>query len=322
LTGSKIYIRRVDSYKSETLLKTIEDIFSTFSDSINIKRSDSVLIKPNFIAPRPVESGAITHPEVLIAIASALRDMGAKPFIAESPAWGNVKKCMEIFGYDKKFEKLGIDFMELDGPVKTIIDGSKIGISRIALEADKIINVPKFKAHQQLGATFAIKNMFGCVPGKAKAIQHLIRGKDYDRFCRMIAEIYKKLNPTLNIIDGITAMEGMGPLSGTPKHMGVMIAGADPVACERVCAEIAGFDLNRLGLFQTAKKMNLGCGDIEKIEIIGDNLESVRCPDFKQPEQIELYFSLPRVCKSIFKQILHTIKPADSQRSKSDKQQK
>jgi len=41
-------------------------------------------------------------------------------------------------------------------------------ISSAALDADKIINVPKFKSHQQLVATFAVKNMFGVVSARRR----------------------------------------------------------------------------------------------------------------------------------------------------------
>ena len=304
---SQVVLQRADNYSVATVRPIIENIFSSFTDDININAGDTVLIKPNFIAPKPLESGAVTHMSVLLEITKVLLDLGSKPFIAESPAWGNIHRCLQVFGHKEEFDKLGVKFKQLDSPVRTVIDGHKIGISRLALEADKIVNVPKFKAHQQLGATFAIKNLYGCVPGKEKAVHHLTKGKDYDKFCRMIVGIYTKLNPVINIIDGITAMEGMGPLSGKPKHLGVIVAGTDPLACERVCAEIACFDLNKLGLFQTAKKMNLGCSRLDQIEIIGSDIDSVKCTDFVHSEQIELFFSFTRVCKSICKQIIHTI---------------
>ena len=309
LIAPKVVLKSLDNYDQSGMDNAVSDIFSTLSDQIVIRRGDTVLIKPNFIAPKPRQSGAVTDPAVLIAVAKVLLDIGAKPFVADSPAWGNIAGCIRVLGCKDEFDKLGVKIKQLDSPVKTYIDGSRVGISRLALEADRIINVPKFKAHQQLGATFAIKNMFGCVAGKEKAIWHLARGKDYERFCRLLVEIYKKLAPALTIIDGITAMEGAGPLNGNPKQLGVIVAGTDPVACERVCAEIAGFDLNILGLFNTAKEMNLGCGQLDRIEVIGESFDNLKCTDFAHPEQIEIYFSLSRVCKSIFKQIVQLVRP-------------
>ncbi|MEN6333916.1 MAG: DUF362 domain-containing protein, partial [Phycisphaerales bacterium] len=48
-----------------------------------VKRGDSVLIKPNFIAPRSHHhSAAQTHPAVILEVARLLKDYGAKPFVA------------------------------------------------------------------------------------------------------------------------------------------------------------------------------------------------------------------------------------------------
>ena len=308
MSDAKVILKAVESYDQKLIDKSVAEIFDTFNGQINISHGHRVLLKPNFIAPVPVDSGAVTHPALLIATAKIIIDMGATPFVADSPAWANTQKCIEIFGYTNEFDKLGIEIAQLDQPTRTEVKNSKVGISKVALQADRIINIPKYKSHQQLGATFAIKNMYGTIPGKEKALWHFLKGKDYDDFCRMVVNIYQRLNPILTIIDGITAMEGKGPLSGNPRHLGVIVAGTDPLACERVCAEIGNFDIDLLPLFQMAKQMNLGCGDLDKIEVIGNSIDSLRCPNFVHPEQIPLFFSFTRICKSLCKQILITIK--------------
>ena len=53
-------------------------------------------------------------------------------------------------------------------PLKSrLID--KLVISRAILDADLIINVPKFKTHMQTRVTGAVKNMFGILVGAEKA---------------------------------------------------------------------------------------------------------------------------------------------------------
>lgn len=270
-----------------------------------IQPAQRILIKPNLIVPKPPDVPAQTHPEVIYAVAAIVKDAGATPVVADSPAWSNTAGCLRALGIFERLETLGAQIANLDQPVRMTIENTRIGISRIALEADAIINLPKLKAHQQLTATFAFKNMYGCVcglGGKEKAYWHFARGKEFEPFCRMIVGIYQKLNPVLNIIDGIVAMEGQGPISGHAKQVGYLIAGVDPAACERVCCDLVGFDPADLPLLVTAEKMGVGIRPDEPVEIIGDAFEKPACPDFKPAQLTPLRFTFPRICKSIAKQ--------------------
>lgn len=49
-----------------------------------------------------------------------------------------------------------------------------------------------------------------------------------------------------SIVDGITAMEGNGPLDGTARDVGVVLAGINPVAVDLVCGRLMGFDYHHL----------------------------------------------------------------------------
>ena len=50
-----------------------------------VSRGDTVLLKPNFIAPRSRRHAAQTDPAVLLEFAKLLKDFGARPFIGDSP---------------------------------------------------------------------------------------------------------------------------------------------------------------------------------------------------------------------------------------------
>lgn len=275
-----------------------------------VKSGQRILIKPNLIVPRPPDVPAQTHPEVIYAIARIVKEQGAVPVVGDSPAWSNTRGCLKALGVDERLESLGAEMIQLDQPVRMKIEGVNIGVSRVALEADAIINVPKLKAHQQLGATFAFKNMYGCVAGlggKEKAWWHFARGRDYEVFCRMIIGIYRKLNPVLNIIDGIVGMEGQGPISGQPRQVGYLVAGTDPMACERICCDLVGFAPKDLPLLVTAEKIAPG-SMAASIEVVGDSFAAPACPDFKPAEQTPLRFSFGHICKSITKQALILLK--------------
>jgi len=306
---SIVAVTRAKTYEREVIEAAVARQFDLLGGvSGFISRGESVLIKPNFIAPREAAAAAQTDPAVVLAIAKLLKDFGAKPFVADSPAWKDTAACVKILGLDEPLKKLGVPFRDLDKPKRISIGGARIGISTVALEADKIINVPKLKAHQQLGATFAIKNMFGCVAGKRKAFRHFTHGRDYDRFTEMLIGIYELLGPAVTIIDGVVGMEGMGPLSGEAKEVGFLIGSRDPIACELVCCEIVDFEPGDLPIVKTAMRIGFGCGGFEDVEVVGDSYAECRCRDFKAAVQTPLFFEFSRICKSIGKQLILMMK--------------
>jgi uncharacterized protein (DUF362 family) len=277
-----------------------------------ISPGDSVLLKPNFIAPRSRHHATQTDPAVIIETARLLKDFGAKPFVGDSPAWSNVFTCATALKLEESLKKLSVPIKQLNKPKNYIIGASdtKVGISSIALEADAIINLPKFKSHQQLIATFAIKNMFGCISGKRKALWHFAKGKNANDFCELLIDIFEFLNPVLTIIDAVTVMDGPGPIRGNAKPLGYLISGIDPIACETICAKLVGIEPSSLPIIQTARRMDFGCSDTNKIRILGDGLPKDLCTDFQIPKQIPIRFSFLHVCKSICKQIWLLFKEA------------
>ncbi len=268
-----------------------------------VKRGDKVLLKPNFISPKPRYCATQTDPAVLIEIAKLLKDFGAKPFVGDSPAWGNVYTCAKALGLEEPLKKLNVPIRQLNRPVRCQVAGVNVGISSMALDTDVIINLPKFKSHQQLVATFAVKNMFGTVSGKWKAYWHFAKGANAEKFCKFLIEIYKRVGPALTIIDGITVMDGPGPISGRARPLGWLIGGTDPIACEIVCSNLVNIGPERLPIVNTAKLMGFGCTSFERIEIVGDGFPQTVCTDFVPAKQIPIRFSLLHVCKSILKQI-------------------
>jgi len=272
-----------------------------------IKRGDLVLVKPNFIAPRSHRRHATqTHPAVVLETARLLKDFGARPFVGDSPAWGNVFACAKALELEEPLRKLSVPIRQLDKPRNCLIGAkrTKVGISSVALDADAIINLPKFKSHQQLVTTFAVKNMFGCVSGKRKALWHFKKGGNTNEFCRLLIDIYTFLGPLITIIDAVVAMEGPGPIRGTSKPLGWLIAGIDPIACETVCCKLINISPEDVPIIQTARLMGFGCSDAEQIDVLGDNSSHDICRDFKLPQLVPLRFSLGHVCKSIGKQII------------------
>jgi len=298
-----ISITHLQNYENQAVREAIQKHF-TLQGGLDkfISKGDNVLIKPNLIAPRSRRHATQTDPSVILETAKIIKDYSAKPFVADSPAWSDTFTCLRKLRLLEPLKKLGIPVKQLNKPRKCGIAGTKVGISSHALDADAIINLPKFKTHQQLTATFAIKNMFGCVSGKHKAIWHFRKGKSPQGFAYLITEIYKYLNPVINIIDGVTAMDSQGPIRGRARYLGYIIASKDPLACELTCCKICGIAPEKLPLISAGIKSNLGCSSFDDIIFKGDKLPEKPIEDFIPARPTPIRFSLPHIIRSINRQ--------------------
>ncbi|HUU18430.1 MAG TPA: DUF362 domain-containing protein [Sedimentisphaerales bacterium] len=308
-----VILSRCSDYSPPGIAEALQKQFELLGGLENfVTPGDTVLLKPNFIAPRSRRHATQTHPAVIIETARLLKDFGAKPFVGDSPAWSNVFTCVKALKLEEPLKKLSVPVKQLDKPKKCRIGAKNtiVGISSVALDADVIINLPKFKSHQQLVATFAVKNMFGCVSGKRKALWHFAKGGNADDFCELLIDIFKFLNPAFTIIDAVVAMDGSGPIRGRTRPLGWLIGGTDPIACETICAKLIGIEPDDIPIIKTARQIGFGCSDITEIEIAGDDFPQSICTDFQLPKMVPIRFSLLHVCKSICKQILLLTKAA------------
>ncbi|UCC99296.1 MAG: DUF362 domain-containing protein [Phycisphaerales bacterium] len=307
MSNPTVTLTRCADYNGPAVAQAIERQFKLLGGPEKfVKPGDSVLLKPNFIAPKSRRHAAQTHPAVVLETARLLKDFGARPFVGDSPAWADVFACVKVLKLDEPLKKMGVPVKQLDKPrwCKVGAAGTRVGISSVALDADVIINLPKFKAHQQLAATFAVKNMFGCVAGKRKALWHFTKGGNTSDFCELLIDIYRFLNPALTLIDAVMAMDGPGPIGGRSRPLGWLIGGADPIACETICAALVGIEPQNLPIIETARQSGFGCCDAARMNLAGDDYSTSICTDFQLPELVPIRFSLLHVFESICKQIL------------------
>lgn len=108
-------------------------------------------------------------------------------------------------------------------------------------DADAMINICKMKTHALERITGAVKNLYGCITGVNKAAGHAAYPDSWV-FADMLTDLHRCVRPRLHIMDGIIAMEGNGPTSGTPIAMNVLLFSADPVALDTVYAALIHLD--------------------------------------------------------------------------------
>ncbi|NIA06425.1 MAG: DUF362 domain-containing protein [Actinobacteria bacterium] len=305
---SKVALVRCTDYRAQTLDNALSEALGLIGGwETFIKPGDCVLIKPNFIAPRPPEVPAQTDGRLILAIARQLKPLAGRILVGDSTAWGSARKNASLVGLNEEnLASAGAEIVEFNRPVRVMIDTPagprRVCLDQTVLEADKIINVPKLKAHQQLVLSGALKNAFGAVVGKRKAWWHCRYGEDAADFTQMIVGVYQAITPVLNIVDAVVAMQGQGPINGKPKQIGALLGATDAAAVDRVCAELIGLD-GQLEMLNAAKRSGAGATELEDIELVGESLEGLRVDDFAFAVMMPLAFTPLRVCQSIFRQL-------------------
>jgi uncharacterized protein (DUF362 family) len=271
-----------------------------------VKKGDRVLLKPNLLTGSRPTKECTTRPELVYCVAKMVIDAGGKPFLGDSPAFGSAKGIAKANGLLPLAEELGLPIVEFHGKrYETEGEGElqNLRLSKEAMDADVVINLPKVKSHMQLTLTLGVKNLFGCVPGKMKAWWHMEAGKDVERFAQMLIETARTINPELTILDGIIGHEGNGPSAGEPKELGVLAAACDVFALDRVMVEILGVKPLDVPTVAAAIKSGL-CSDLSAIEIVGDPIAKLQSQDWKLPAtMMPIDFGMPRVLKSTFKHL-------------------
>ena len=243
-----------------------------------VKPGHLVLINPSWVAP-PVDrqAGCITIPEVARAVADIVKDIGARPVIAESSAVGvNSEKVVQESGY-RQLREMGyevIDLKSLKTTVQMPVENAKIFESietwDLVQQADVIISVPKLKTHDQTEMTCSIKKLKGLLTDKNKKAMHqqgLFEG---------VVDLLAAVKPRLAVVDAIICQEGVGPVFGKPVEMNLVLAGKDLVAVDSVCARLIGYDPEETLLTVNAAARGLGVMDLERIAIKGEKLENVK----------------------------------------------
>jgi uncharacterized protein (DUF362 family) len=286
-----VSLLKVTSYEDQLRLK-IEELLKPLGGLGSFcKRGEQVLLKPNFIMARSIESAATTHPAVIKAVATMLLDLGCKVAVGDSPGLGSAAGAVHRLGLTEEFKRLDVQIVELDtlgpfNPNRSAVFERRFKNLQLAKQLDdfdRIINLPKLKSHGQMVLTLATKNLFGCVSGHNKAQWHFEVGKDSRVFARLLVEIALTVNATLHILDGIIGMDGNGPSNGRPRQLNMIIAGTNPIALDRVVVELIGQTPEQFPIFGAAKDLHVSGVDLTDIEIAGDSIKNCRIDDFEIP---------------------------------------
>ncbi|ACM19116.1 DUF362 iron-sulfur cluster-binding domain protein [Geotalea daltonii FRC-32] len=294
-------IERVDSYERAVVKEGMARLLKPLGGmEAFVQPGEKVLLKPNMLSAKTPDAAVTTHPEVLRAAIELVQQAGGLPLVGDSPGVGSQKRVAEKTGLLQVIEESGAEIADFSEPVEVAGKGTfkRFALARPYLEADRVINLPKLKTHEMMTMTCAVKNLFGAVVGAGKAGWHLKAGADRDLFARMLVELYLLRKPDLNIVDAVAAMEGDGPGSGDPRHVGLLLAGENAVAVDVVAAEIAGIPKKLLYIQRAAASLGVDGADRSEIETTGLPLEEACVPGFRLPHISDVQFGLPQFLKN------------------------
>jgi len=279
INGKEILFERCENYeevveKSKAILKN-----SRFYKGLS--KNDKILLKPNMLAPREKEKNITTHPFIIEGIIKALIEKNDKKkiFLGDSPGNASAERVARVSGIKDVCDKYGIRIISLEKLKR--FDGQYN--KNIPLFADinkyKIINLPKVKTHVLTTLTCAVKNLYGVVPGKHKAVYHakLPHPKDFSMLLLDIADI---VQPEFSLIDGVVGMEGDGPSAGSVKKAGFLLAGEDVNLLDYIVAKAIDIEPKRIPyLKELIEKGKINQNEINKhLKEMGLPLTSFKTP--------------------------------------------
>jgi uncharacterized protein (DUF362 family) len=281
---SRVAVLSADAY-SEKLEMTLLAGLRLFPIDV---RGKCVLLKPNLVEdlPEPVNTNAV----LVGAAARCFLQLGARRVVVgEGPGHQrDTELVVASAGLKPILREKRIEFVDLNrAEVRRVKLGARYsGLSELwlpceALASEFVVSMPKVKTHHWAGVTLSLKNMFGIVPGMKYGWPK--NALHWAGIHESVLDIAATVPIHFVIADGITAMEGNGPLHGDPRALHKIVLSDDPVAADATCARLMGIEPARVSHIAEAGRF-LGNLDEARIQLIGEQATPPATPFSVLPE--------------------------------------
>ncbi|MAG14558.1 MAG: hypothetical protein CL874_01565 [Dehalococcoidales bacterium] len=289
---ARVSITRAEKDPYIALTKVIAGLGEKF-----ISPGDSVLLKPNLLEPQDPDSGEITTPRIMEAVARYCLECGAdRVIIGDGPSYyqpeSRLRECFTTTGVSEVAAHLGIEWVLFDEHDYRTFRGipgcpREFRVTEFAFNCDKLINLPALKTHYQTTVTLAMKNLKGCLKREDKPRFHR------EDLSRAITELNRIIRPTLNIIDGTAKTIGNVGYSGDKQPgIGLLIAGTDIVAVDAVGCALMGIDPAEVRTVTLGAAVGLGESDLTRLDIVGEELKNMKLRVRLPQEELRQMFPL------------------------------
>ncbi len=286
---SKVALLKCSVYEVDQIEQVLREGFELLGGAGFLRRlipvGSSVLLKPNLLSVAGKGSPVITHFAVFEAVVRIVREYSDNLSFGDSPGQEDTRTAAEKSGLMEVANRYGVQFSDFNDSVHCKLESPLMykywNVARGPWEADVVITLPKLKTHAMMYYTGAVKNQFGCIPGSQKAQWHT-KLPDSASFAKMLLDLNSVVKTSFAILDGIVAMEGNGPRNGTPKQMNTLIMGESLTAVDSTAVRLIGYkDVLAVPVLKAAHNAGWGTVLPEEIEVLGRNIEEMKCRDFK-----------------------------------------
>lgn len=249
----------------------------------DFRQTDQILIKPNLVGhdfDYPLPFGMITTSAVMEALVKILAERGFNNITIGEAALMLPKtighRIYKAVGYDKLQERYGVKLVDFNEEkfVPVNFGNFTLSLAQRAVEADKIINVPVLKTHNQCKVSLGIKNLKGCLDRKSKQFCHG-KEKEFD-LDRTFNQIIEKLPVALTVIDGIFVLPRGPAANGYAYRKDLIIASRDTYACDLVGAGIMGYEVKDVPHLSIYAERNGRSPDLADMEVRGEQVAAHR----------------------------------------------
>ena len=255
---TEVIFARAGSYSRGELHDAIFKVFEPQLKSYGSLAGKSVMLKPNLLAWKKDEDPTCVHPAFIVECARIFLEAGAaRVAVWENPAVRSVPAILESMGIAGELTAMGVEFANFaDYKMRSFPENAVFKNAEMASEHlgfDCVANLAKVKTHGMMTLTLAVKNLFGFISGSERLAWHLKVRRDFELFADFLLDLYLEIQPQFNFLDGIVAMEGNGPGSGTPVKCDFVAGSTDALALDAAVAPLLGVE-NLLTVLQGKKR--------------------------------------------------------------------
>jgi uncharacterized protein (DUF362 family) len=301
LESTQVALTPCAGYEETPLDDCIDRVLAALTPRPTLN-SARVVLKPNLIT---ASRGILpcTQPAFILAAARWFVDHGAQVRIGDSPAFGTATSVLRALGIHDELCSLGVRITDFK-KVRTVQlrSGTRARVAVDAMDCDLLVNLPRVKAHAQTRVTLAVKNCFGCLVGLHKPRWHMMYGGKDGRFADLLVELLDVLADSLTLVDGITAMDGTGPVHGRPFPLGITGASMNPVAMDRALLETIDLAPEKSPLMEACRAANIAGAHRADLSFPLAAPQELQAPDFTLPAKLNpVRFSVLRFFRSSLK---------------------
>lgn len=235
----RVAVRRVQQEDVDAAVREAIDAAGGFRP----REGSLVVLKPNLCSWKSADSGITTDIRVVEAVVKYVNAAAdCRIAIVETSSEADIGEVYERHGYHdlaKRHPNVRIVNLDEDAPLGSLrLDGHRLAglaITQTLWEADHFINIPKLKTHGAQKVSANWKNNYGLVlPVK-------LRPGARPYLSQIMWDVNNVYQADLCVVDALRALEGPGPIDGTPRPLGLVLAGKNALSVDLACARVMGF---------------------------------------------------------------------------------